>query len=126
MGIRMNMEKRIEDGVAAIECALSDEGFGISNPIWRVNTACTNCPEREDHCGIGCQIEDSHYLQKTKVIKIEIVLNLHSNSEDLRHKLKFTDDSGLEFTMDDIGVTVFDNQKTAIERLWGIQSNAKQ
>lgn len=90
---------------------LDNIGVAPGNEAWAIRDVCHECPERDDHCGIGCDRKGKRYLEKTMVDRVIIEIR----EDDIR--IGFADTDGNEYTMDDLNATVFMDRDEALEVL---------
>lgn len=114
----MSKTEQMEKCTKTVVEILHENGLGLGSHVWRIHTACVNCPEQDDHCGIDCKRKGYHYLQKVKITKIEFTLELDGESQQSKPRLTFTDDDDLTFNLSDIDKTIFTVQKDALTKLY--------
>ena len=114
----MNITEQMEIVQKTVVEILHENDLGLGSCIWRIHTACVNCPEQDDHCGIDCKRKGYYYLQKVKIAKIEFALELDGESQQSKPRLTFTDDDDLTFDISDIDRTIFTVREDALTKLY--------
>lgn len=120
----MSITEQMEKCTKTVVEILHENGLGLGSHVWRIHTACVNCPEWDDHCGIGCKRKGYHYLQKVKIVKIEFSLKLDKESQ--KPCLTFTDNDDLTFDISDIDTTVFQTREDALTKLYMLDKEVKK
>lgn len=89
--------EKLNDAIHDIHRVLEDIGFAPGNEIWAVRKACYNCPEYDDHCGIGCKKKGKQYLEKTHLAEVKIRMMAKGGS-----RLEFIDDENNSYNAHDL------------------------
>lgn len=86
--------------------------------IWAIRSACYNCPNYDDHCGIDCKKKEKRYLEKTAVKKVTMVVEQENNGLEFGDvSIKFTDIDDNEYSILNMCNDVFANREEALEAL---------
>lgn len=111
--------------------ALYETGLAPGSELWAIRDTCYECPEYDDHCGIGCDKKGQRYLEKTKITEVRVViresverhLEIIDADDSLAIRkstechLEIVDADNNQYTKEDLGLRIFTKREEAVEQL---------
>lgn len=111
-GISTQQYQKLKEQVDNVTGVLFDIGITPGDEIWVIRSACYECSEHDDHCGIGCKNKDKKYLEKIVIASISINIQIGNNVV-----VYFKGNDGETYKDADLGKTVFTNREDALNLL---------
>lgn len=108
----MEMTKQMEIAVKAMNDALDGMGLAPGCEIYVIRDACFECPDKDDHCTVGCDRKVCRYMEKTSVFRTKV-----EYTEDGSFDICVIDSEGESHMGNDHGKTLFTDRQDAIRAL---------